>query len=278
MERYIKVSINTPDSKVSEILIAQLIDAGFEGFEEASKTVNAFIPESLFNNVVLSEIIIDLNNRLTVEMTFEIEYIENKNWNAEWEKNYNPVIVGDFCSVRASFHSPIQNIKHDLVITPKMSFGTGHHATTYMMISAMKNLNFENSSVLDFGTGTGVLGILAEKLGAKSILAIESDEGSVLNAMENISINCCSKMQIESRDTLKGLGRFDVILANINLSVILSNMENYRQHLERSGVLIGSGILETDEDKVAESAQRAGLKMERICETDNWLCFNLKIR
>ncbi len=137
-----------------------------------------------------------------------------------------------------------------------MSFGTGHHATTFMMISAMQKLDFRDRSVLDFGTGTGVLAILASKLGAASVLAIDSDEWSIENALENVAVNDCSGIRIEQKDSLSGTGEFDVILANINLRVILENMEFLRQHLKQSGVFIGSGVLESDEERIRSKGRQ----------------------
>jgi len=157
-----------------------------------------------------------------------------------------------------------------------MSFGTGHHATTYMMIAAMERLDFVQKSVLDFGTGTGVLAILSCKMGAGSILAIDSDELSIDNARENIAVNDCASIHIEHRDSLSGTGLFDIILANINLKVILENMESIRQHLTESGVLIGSGVLESDEGKIRERAKAAGFAFELQMIRDNWMSFSLK--
>jgi len=157
-----------------------------------------------------------------------------------------------------------------------MSFGTGHHATTYMMISAMKDLDFMQRSVLDFGTGTGVLAILACKLGAGSILAIDSDEWSIENALENVALNGCSGIRIEQKDSLSGTGQFDIILANINLRVILGNMDFLRQHLNQTGVFMGSGVLESDEEKIRTKAASAGFTFELHMIKDNWMSFSLK--
>jgi ribosomal protein L11 methyltransferase len=157
-----------------------------------------------------------------------------------------------------------------------MSFGTGHHATTYMMIAAMEHLDLQQKSVLDFGTGTGVLAILACKMGADSVLAIDSDELSIDNARENAVINGCEMVQIELSDSLSEAGRFDIILANINLKVILENIDSIRQHLNETGVLIGSGVLESDERIIRERATAAGFAFELQMIRDNWMSFSLK--
>jgi ribosomal protein L11 methyltransferase len=279
MNRYIKITIDTRDSDESDIFVARLSQAGFEGFEEEPGKLHAFIPESLYNAETAEKIISGIKGVGDPYHTFfKIEWIEPRNWNTSWENEFEPVVVGDFCAIRADFHKPLPGVKYDLVITPKMSFGTGHHATTWMMISNLRNYDFQNRSVLDFGTGTGVLAILACKLGAGPVLAIDSDEWSIENARENAEINECNGIRIEKRDTLTGLGRFDFILANINLRVILENIEIIRQHLTGSGVFIGSGVLESDEEKIRIKAASAGFAMERGMVRDNWMSFSLKIQ
>ena len=277
MNRYIQITIETTDVPESDMLVARLSQAGFEGFEEEPKKLHAFIPESLYDVSVAEKIISDIKGLADPFHTFfKVEYIEPRNWNAEWEKDFEPVIVDHFCAIRAHFHEPVPAVRYDLVITPKMSFGTGHHATTYMMISALKGIDFRNHSVLDFGTGTGVLAILACKLGAGSVLAIDSDEWSTENALENVGVNDCAGIRIELKDSLSGTGQFDFILANINLRVILENMEFIQQHLTPPGVFIGSGVLESDEEKIRVKAASNGFTMERLMIKDNWMSFSLK--
>ena len=277
MTRYIHITVQTTDSEESDILVARLSQSGFEGFEEEPKKLHAFIPESLYDATRVENIIAEIKGVADPFHTlFEVEYIEPRNWNAEWEKDFEPVVVDRFCAIRAHFHEPVPDVQYDLVITPKMSFGTGHHATTHMMISVMQHLEFRGLSVLDFGTGTGVLAILACKLNAGPVTAIDSDEWSIENATENAKLNDCEKIRIERRDSLSGMGRFDIILANINLRVILENMEFLRQHLNQSGVFIGSGVLESDEEKISKKAHEAGFTLERLMNRDNWICFSLK--
>jgi ribosomal protein L11 methyltransferase len=277
MNRYIQIIIDIADSNESDMLVAKLSHAGFEGFEEEPKRLHAFIPESFYDVANIEKIISEIKGFADPCHTlFRTEIIEPKNWNAEWEKDFDPVVVENFCCVRAHFHKPIMNMQYDLIITPKMSFGTGHHATTYMMIAAMQNLMFKNKSILDFGTGTGVLAILASKMGAESVLAIDSDLWSIENATENISVNKTGNVQVELRDSLQGLGQFDLILANINLHVILENLEKVRQHLSAMGVLIGSGVLVSDELKIREKAAEAGFELVILMKRDNWMSFSVK--
>jgi ribosomal protein L11 methyltransferase len=277
MNRYIQITVETENNDESDILVARLSQAGFEGFEEEPGNLHAFIPETLYDAAIAEKIITGVKGVADPYHTFfKIQWIEPKNWNAAWEKDYEPVVVDDFCAVRAHFHEPVPGVRYDLVITPKMSFGTGHHATTYLMIATMRNLDFSHRSVLDFGTGSGVLAVLACKMGAGSVLAIDSDEWSIENALENAKVNACSAIRIEKRDSLDGTGRFDLILANINLRVILGHLDNIRQHLTGSGVFIGSGVLESDEEKIRIKAASAGFTLERGMVRDNWMSFSLK--
>lgn len=277
MNSYVQITIETKDDEESDILVARLSQSGFEGFEEEPNKLHAFIPESLFDVSKVEKIIAEIKGMADpYHIFFKTEIIEPRNWNAEWEKDFEPVIVENFCAIRAEFHQPFPDLPYDLIITPKMSFGTGHHPTTFMMVAAMKDLNLLNHSVLDFGTGTGVLAILACKMGATSVLAIDSDERSIENALENTALNGCGRILIEQRDSLSGTGKFDFILANINLLVILENMDILRQHLNQSGVFIGSGVLESDEEKIMIKATTAGFTMERLMLKDSWMSFRLK--
>ncbi len=277
MNRYVQITIETNDSEESDFFVARLSQEGFEGFEEEPKKLHAFIPETLFDVSRVEAIVALIKNVADpFHRFFKISYIEPRNWNADWEKDFEPVQVDSFCAIRAHFHPPVPDVRFDLVVTPKMSFGTGHHATTFMMISAMQNLDFLNRAVLDYGTGTGVLAILACKLGAASVLAIDNDSWSIENAVENTAVNNCESISVEFRDSLDGLARFDLILGNINLRVILENMGILRQHLTESGVFIGSGVLESDEEKIRNRAAQSGLAFERLMTKDNWMSFSLK--
>lgn len=202
----------------AEMLIALLSNIGYSGFEETGNGLVAFINSESFDQPALDEIAVALS------VTYSISSIQDQNWNKQWESGFEPIIIGDFAAIRAGFHQPIKNVRHDIVITPKMSFGTGHHATTYMMIEQMSGIDMRKMKVADFGTGTGVLAILAEKMGASLVDAIDNDDWSIENAGENIETNQCHTIELTKSETLNTGSDYDLVLANINLNVILDNL------------------------------------------------------
>ncbi|MBS1564564.1 MAG: 50S ribosomal protein L11 methyltransferase, partial [Bacteroidetes bacterium] len=250
-------------------LIAQLSVRGFEGFEEERTQVRAFIPEQDLDAEELAAFAREQG------LQYSLARVENRNWNAEWEANFQPVIIGQFCAVRAGFHPPVPGVKHDIIITPKMSFGTGHHATTYMMVQAMEMLDFRDRQVFDFGTGTGVLAILAEQLGANHIIAIDNDDNSIENATENLLANGCSRSELFKAETTAELGQFDIILANINRNVILQNLVHMAQHLSPDGVVLLSGLLSNDQEQVVGEAKKQRLELTGRLEKDGWICLKM---
>jgi len=267
---YVQLSIAPITVDESEILIAELSEMGFDAFEEGEHILHAFVAENIFQEK-------SVNAFLSPKYSFVKNIIVEKNWNEEWEKNFQPIVVDDFCSIRAEFHAYVPGTMHDIIITPKMSFGTGHHATTYMMIRAMKDIDFLGKSVLDVGTGTGILAILAEKCGAESVLAIDNDEWSIRNAQENTNLNQAARITVEKRNSTHGTGVFDIILANINKNFIVENLSNLRQHLSGDGVLLVSGFLQQDLSEIEKEAEKNNLI---ICAPpqfrENWLCLKLK--
>ena len=185
------------------------------------------------------------------------------------------MIVEDYVAVRADFHKPINNTKFEIVITPKMSFGTGHHATTYMMIELMQGIDFTNSSVLDFGTGTGILAILAEKSGAEKVNAIDNDDWSIANAEENFKKNACEKIVLKKAEDASSELKFDIILANINKNVILQNLNLLTDQLKQGGLLLLSGFLETDKNDILKGAKLLNLNMQKTLIRNNWIAIQL---
>jgi ribosomal protein L11 methyltransferase len=262
---HIKISISNLNREQKEVLIAVLSQTGFDGFEEGHDSLVGYVDEALFDEAGLKEL------ASSYSFNYAKELVQAQNWNESWEKNFHPVVVDDFCAIRAEFHPPVTGTKHDIVITPKMSFGTGHHATTFMMVQWMGRDDYKGKRVLDFGTGTGVLAILAEKLGAAEIDAIDNDDWSIENAAENILFNGCSRITLAQADHLSFNKKFDIILANINRNVLLANMAQLQQHLDLSGVLIMSGLLSGDREIIEKTAKEAGLAMAAELQKDGWI-------
>lgn len=263
---YIQVTVNSVSPEQSDILIAQLAELGFDGFEEVGNSLNAFITEEHFSEEGLEALLVPMN------LQYITASIASKNWNEEWEKNFDPVIVDDFVAIRADFHAPIRNVEHEILITPKMSFGTGHHATTYLMMQQMRSIDFTGKSVFDFGTGTGILAILAEKLGAASVFAIDNDEWSVDNAKENAEKNNCRVVNLSLDDDPNGKESFDIILANINKNVILAYISVLVNRLNNDGILLLSGLLKDDEEDVLQACKVLSVKHISTTHKNNWIC------
>lgn len=269
---YIRVRFGNSLQEVNEILIALLSELEYEGFEEEKGALTAFISQSFFSREALDRLIGKFN------VTYTLGELPEKNWNREWESHFEPVTVQDFCAVRAEFHDPVKNVKHEIVITPKMSFGTGHHPTTFLMISQMQYLDFTNKKVLDFGTGTGILAILAAKLGADSVLAIDNDKWSIKNAAENVAVNNAAVVELREGDTPGGTGKFDIILANITRNVIIDNFSSFVYRLAGEGILLLSGLLTDDEDQVVNEAGKYDLVPGRKTQQQGWICLEFRSR
>ena len=263
---YIKFEFDVESIEQQERLIALLAEQGFEGFEEDGNSLNAFIVEESFNETGFSEVIDRFDS-----LSFTKTIIENINWNKKWEEDFKPVTIEDFVAIRAWFHQPITNVAHEIIITPKMSFGTGHHATTYLMIKQMGQLDFNGKSVLDFGTGTGVLAILARMLGAEKVLAIDYDEWSITNANENIQQNKISNIDVQQSDEIPVNERFNIILANINLNVILANLSAIAQSTLPEGLVLFSGILKENELELITAAEQTGLEYLTTVQRADWI-------
>jgi ribosomal protein L11 methyltransferase len=264
--RYCRISLITTDEELRGRLIAHLTEAGFEAFEEADEALIAFISEESRHLVKLEDI-------LSGGPEWSEEVVEQQNWNALWESSFDPVLVPGFCIVRASFHEPDPSVPHEVIITPKMSFGTGHHATTRLMIQAMRDIDFNGKRVLDFGTGTGILAILAAKLGAVDVLGVDNDSWSIENAEENAQSNQISGLQLKLGSLEAGGSEpYHVILANINRHILLQYMEQMRNLLFRDATLLLSGILKDDEEIITKSALKAGLTAVSKRAEGDWLC------
>ena len=254
-----------------EILIAQLAAFNFDTFEETEKGFHAYISED--NSFKFDDHFIeDFAHLNKLKCTFSKEMIPQKNWNKSWEDSFEPVVVEDFCIIRAPFHEVKSDHLHELIIMPKMSFGTGHHATTFLMVKAMREIDFSQKEVLDMGTGTGVLSILACKLLAKQVMGIDIEEWAVDNARENAKNNKCQvdyalggKEMIPSR-------KFDVLLANINKNILIDQKSSYVRTLRSGGVLLISGFLKQDQDDLAFEFEQVDFELVNQYNKENWVC------
>jgi len=268
---YFKVN---PLQPAVEILIAELGYAGFESFVETEEGVTAYIQKDEWHEAILDDI--QILNSDEFEITFTSEEIEQTNWNAEWEKNFNPIIVDDMCSVRAPFHEK-PNTKYDIIIEPKMSFGTGHHETTHMMIQHILKNEFTDKSVLDMGCGTGVLAILAEMKGAKPIDAIDYDNWCYLNSLENVERNNANHITVIEGDASVLPGKlYDIIIANINRNILLNDMKTYTDALNAKGVLFLSGFYNDDIPIIEAECNKYGLNHVETFERNNWVALKFQ--
>ena len=258
-----------PLQPASEILIAELGVAGFESFVETDNGIIAYIQKQDWNQSILDDI--QILNSDEFSFSYTSEEIEQTNWNQEWEKNFNPIMVDDLCTVRAPFHEK-PNTKYDIVIEPKMSFGTGHHETTHMMIQHILNNDFKNRSVLDMGCGTGVLAILSEMKGAQPIDAIDIDNWCYINSLENVERNNCKHISVFEGDAALLEGKkYDIILANINRNILLQDIKVYASCLNKNGILFLSGFYSKDIPILEEACRKYMLKLNDKLERNNWV-------
>tara|TARA_Y100000815_G_C13280693_1_gene476802 strand:- start:127 stop:960 length:834 start_codon:yes stop_codon:yes gene_type:complete len=258
-----------PVQPATEILIAELGYAGFESFVENEEGVTAYIKKDEWDAFILEDI--QILKSTEFKITYNFNEIEQTNWNEEWEKNFNPIEVDGLVTVRAPFHEK-PNTKFDLVIEPKMSFGTGHHETTHMMIQHILKNDFEDKSVLDMGCGTGVLAILAEKVGATKIDAIDIDNWCYLNSLENVERNDCKNISVYEGDATLLEGRhYDTIIANINRNILLADMASYAKCLSANGMLFLSGFYKEDIPMIEAECEKHMLKLNEIIERGQWV-------
>ena len=259
----------TPRDPATEILIAELGYAGFESFVENESGVIAYIQKEDFRDDILDYIYILSSDEFKID--YQKEEIAQVNWNKEWEKNFNPIQIDDLVSIRAPFHEK-PNLEYDIVIEPKMSFGTGHHQTTHMMVKHLLNLDLKDKKVLDMGCGTGVLAILAEMRGANPIDAIDIDNWCYLNSIENVDRNNCTKISVyEGEASLLINKKYDVIIANINRNILLNDIKTYAACLTENGILLLSGFYQEDIPIIDAEVSKYDLKLQTIEERDNWV-------
>ncbi|WP_074408968.1 50S ribosomal protein L11 methyltransferase [Aquimarina megaterium] len=270
---YFKVS---PLQPATEILIAELGYVGFESFVETENGVNAFIQSIDWEENILEGVYVLNSGEFDIEYT--IEEIEQINWNKEWEKNFNPIVVDDTCSVRAPFHEK-PNTKYDIIIEPKMSFGTGHHETTHMMIQHILKTDLNDKTVLDMGCGTGVLAILAKMRGAGPTDAIDIDNWCYLNTVENVERNNCEDITAYEGDASLLSGKsYDVIIANINRNILLNDIQQYVKSLNSKGKLFLSGFYKEDLDMITKECTKNRLNFIENFNRNNWIAASYELK
>ncbi|MDN3607299.1 50S ribosomal protein L11 methyltransferase [Kaistella yonginensis] len=274
MQNYLEFNFKiSPLQPWNEILMAELIEIGFDSFTEEHDGILAYIQQEFFKEEELKEVQLLQNQEVKISYTFQ--EMPNINWNEEWEKNFSPINVEDQVSIRAEFHKN-QNLPHEIIIQPKMSFGTGHHATTYLMIQQMLDMDLANKNILDMGCGTSVLAIFAKQQGAGKTVAIDIDEWSVENSIENAARN---NVELEiSQGTAENLGseNFDVILANINRNILISDIPTYVSILNKGGQLLLSGLCFFDVDDILEVCTKQNLSLKKKIQREEWVSLLLE--
>ena len=280
---YYSFEITTPqyDEEKGDVITALLSDLPFDTFEDTGHCLKAYISEEQLTQDIENQLV-ELSK--TLDFQFEKTFIPYQNWNVLWESNFEPIRIDDFVAVRADFHPPTvdengnQTVLFDLVINPKMAFGTGHHETTYMMMQLMRDINFEGKKVLDYGCGTGILAILASKLRAEYIEAVDIEAASFENTIENCKINNVQNVKaFEGTLEVIEASDFDIILANINRNVILDSLFSLKNKLNTDGVLLISGFLKEDETVMQKAVLENGFKITNTIQRGNWLCMLLNM-
>jgi ribosomal protein L11 methyltransferase len=266
-----EIPVRSWSSSEKEILFAKMSGIGFEGFVEGEDDIQAYIEEQYFSSDNLNRLIDELAN-FHIKVQYRYHRTEDQNWNEEWEKRYSPVVVDEGVLIRAPFHDADNDLEYTLVIEPKMSFGTGHHHTTRLMIGAMGKLDLKGKSILDMGCGTGVLGIYACLRGSLRVLGVDNDQWAYENALENVARNGSTCMEIRLGDVgVIGEEMFDIVLANITRNTLVRDMAEYVSHLKTGGRILLSGILAEDAQYVLNEAYRCDLVHESTEEEFNWI-------
>lgn len=271
MKEYLEIDFTiTPAEGGRDIMLALLDNLGYDSFEETPKGLKAYILEKDFNESELKELFIFQSDEY--EVTYTTDKLENKNWNEEWETNYQPIFIDDQIHIRAPFHEAKPEYPIELLITPKMSFGTGHHQTTRLVSRLMLQMDLKDKKVLDMGTGTGVLAILAEKCGAKEIEAIDNFEWAAENTAENAEANNCKNITALHGDATLLPGKsFEIVLANINRNVLMEDMKSYVDTLPSGGHLLISGFFEHDFEMLNDKATECGTTLVNKIKEDRWM-------
>ena len=279
MNDYIEArfQVDPCDEIATDVLAAILCENGYESFVPDETGLTAYVKKELFDSDVLTDVIstFPMDNKIT--LSYEI--IEGQDWNSEWEKNYfQPIVVGDKCVIHSSFHNDVPSAEYDIVIDPKMAFGTGHHATTSLIIRQLLEMDLKDKDVMDMGTGTGILAILCAMRGAKNVSAIEIDEFAYVNAVENVRLNGVPQINVHHGDAalLKEENIVDVFIANINRNIITNDIDSYADNLKLEGLMLLSGFYEEDIPVIMEKAKILGLEYRSHSVQDRWSCLILE--
>ncbi len=269
---YIEVSyVVKPTQPWSDLLIAELGELGYESFEETPTGFKAYIQSDVFNKDLLDQVFIPEDAQKEAQFSYDWRKVTSKNWNQEWENNFQPVDIQNTCYIRAPFHEPHNDYRYEIIIEPKMSFGTGHHHTTALMVEWMLETDFQQKKVLDMGCGTGVLAILAHKMKAKEVEAIDNYPFAYENTLENTQKNKAGEIKVFLGDAdLIGDKKFDIILANITRNVLLQDMQTYASALSKRGLLFLSGFLWEDKKRIENSALDSGLAPAGSKRKEEW--------
>lgn len=275
--REVRLDITPCCEDATDLMAAMLADVGYESFVPDEKGVTAYVPEKLFSREALDGVIADFPMPVSVEVSDT--FVEGRDWNAEWERNYfKPIVVGNRVAIYSSFHTDIPKAEHHIVIDPKMAFGTGHHSTTSQVIKNLLTLDLKGASVIDMGTGTGILAILSAMLGATDVTGIEIDGFAYANAVDNVAVNGHPEIKLINGDAsaLQGLAPADVFIANINRNIITGDIGAYAKALNPGGIMLLSGFYVEDIPVVLAAAQEYGLYEAGYTESERWVCLRLK--
>jgi ribosomal protein L11 methyltransferase len=273
---YTEVDIRlNPVAPFADILVARLNEIEFESYAEDETGVKAYVQTHLLDKNAVNEIITKMQ-QLT-DLSFTILKVKQENWNKKWESNFQPVHINDKCVIRAHFHDAFPDVEQEIIITPKMSFGTGHHETTSLVMNEMFGIDFTTKSILDMGSGTGILAILAAKLGASSLVGIDFDEWACKNAVENAGLNSVSNIDFIHGDAdAIGAAKFDIILANINRNIILQDIAVYVGAMNEQSQILFSGFLKEDIPLILEKSEQLGLELVVSKHKNKWQMLHLK--
>jgi ribosomal protein L11 methyltransferase len=256
--------------EINDILVAELNEIGYESYDQTEDGLQAYILEKFFDLEKVKQLQVNGIPNVNIEYTSEV--IKTQNWNQVWESNFEPILVDEQCLIRAPFHKDTPKTKYEIIIEPKMSFGTGHHETTFLMLKTILEQNFEEKNVLDMGCGTGVLGILASFKGAKEVTAIDIDEWAYNNTVENIKKNNCSNIKVFIGDAnLLNEQQFDIIIANINRNILMDDIKHYAKVLKKNGTLLLSGLYTKDLTMIREETFNFGINHMSHHEKNDWV-------